>query len=340
MNMQPQHSFFYQQLDSKRRKNYDSILNALEKRKHKMNINDANEAELFEHVLRDHPEIFYVSNFFENIISPLGKSMHFRYIYSENEIRKYEQMIFKVVEDFLSNYIKTGQSVYEKIVCAHDFLVAEVAYDQEAGMSNDSNRYRDSYNVIGALLKKRCVCEGYAAAMKMICDVLNIPCEVIVGTADNEIESGNHAWNIVQINGEYQHVDVTWDAQFTLMSEVSFPNYFYLNVDDHTMQNDHFWNRTAYPRCPVASYNYFKINNLIVTDKRMLLNLLRDALEFQEEKIYFLMSYDIGNGDTEPNYVAKVFNEAANQCKFVSVNGYRYYFLERYHIYLFQPDYK
>lgn len=52
------------------------------------------------------------------------------------------------------------------------------------------------------------VCEGYAKAMKVICDQLNIPCALVCGKAT----SGEfHMWNAVRINGVWYLVDSTWN---------------------------------------------------------------------------------------------------------------------------------
>ena len=44
-------------------------------------------------------------------------------------------------------------------------------------------------------------------ALLVIMGALDIPCKIIHST-----ENGEHAWNIVQLNGEWYHVDVTFDG--------------------------------------------------------------------------------------------------------------------------------
>ncbi len=52
------------------------------------------------------------------------------------------------------------------------------------------------------------VCEGYARALKLICDGLGIPSVLVSGTGDGE----PHIWNYVQMeDGIWYAVDVTWN---------------------------------------------------------------------------------------------------------------------------------
>ena len=52
------------------------------------------------------------------------------------------------------------------------------------------------------------VCEGYARALKLVCDELGIPCVLVSGVGNSE----NHMWNYVQMeNGVWYAMDVTWN---------------------------------------------------------------------------------------------------------------------------------
>ena len=52
------------------------------------------------------------------------------------------------------------------------------------------------------------VCEGYAKALKMICDEMDIPCVLVSGIGDG----GEHMWSYVQMeDGKWYAMDVTWN---------------------------------------------------------------------------------------------------------------------------------
>ncbi len=58
------------------------------------------------------------------------------------------------------------------------------------------------------------VCEGYARALKVLCDRLGIPCVLVDGQALADAEAdlrGPHLWNYVELDGAWYGVDVTWN---------------------------------------------------------------------------------------------------------------------------------
>ena len=92
----------------------------------------------------------------------------------------------------------------EKIKIVHDLLVDTIEYDMTAG--------KNIYNVYGALINKRAVCEGYARACKYILDDLDIPCIIACGIGQNSTgATETHAWNYVMLDGVWYALDVTWD---------------------------------------------------------------------------------------------------------------------------------
>jgi len=54
-------------------------------------------------------------------------------------------------------------------------------------------------------------CVGYAQAMQLLFELHNIPSFIVTGDATNAFFSGPHAWNKVQINGNWYHLDATWN---------------------------------------------------------------------------------------------------------------------------------
>ena len=58
-------------------------------------------------------------------------------------------------------------------------------------------------NIYDAFAKSSSVCVGYALGFQYFMDKLDIPC-INVTTDD-------HIWNMVEIDGQWYHVDVTWD---------------------------------------------------------------------------------------------------------------------------------
>ncbi len=89
-----------------------------------------------------------------------------------------------------------------KALFVHDLLASTRAYDVNHQIS-------DTHHASACLVDRLCVCQGYAEAYALIMNRLGVPCRIV---CSNE---NNHAWNLVQINGNWYHVDVTWDDPLT-----------------------------------------------------------------------------------------------------------------------------
>lgn len=109
------------------------------------------------------------------------------------------------------------------------------------------------------------VCEGYARALKVLCDRVNIPCTLISGKAKGEA----HMWNAVKLDdGKWYGVDVTWNdpsvsgvtdkksgvenADYLFVgSETSIGGYKFSS--SHKVENTVFVGGFAYVNGPVLS---------------------------------------------------------------------------------------
>ena len=73
---------------------------------------------------------------------------------------------------------------------------------------------------------------------------LGIPCDIVFGTCTN---GGGHAWNLVQLDGNWYQMDVTWDDQ-------SYGRDDFLLVTDDEMLKSRFWDTGQYPVTPDTAY--------------------------------------------------------------------------------------
>jgi len=87
--------------------------------------------------------------------------------------------------------------------------------------------------------KKKAVCQGYSMLFKKMCDMVNIPAEIIPGYVRTEYyEIGtpgdlDHAWNAVLLNGEYYLIDATWAAGGCTKDEDGKLLSFHKHFDDY-----------------------------------------------------------------------------------------------------------
>ena len=106
----------------------------------------------------------------------------------------------------------------EKEVLIHDLLCKAVVYDSEF----DRNGENTVYTAYGALVNGHAVCEGYARAFKLLCYYAGLECILVTGDS----KGVGHMWNMVRLDGNWYHVDATWDD---LRSE---PHHTYLNLTE------------------------------------------------------------------------------------------------------------
>lgn len=105
------------------------------------------------------------------------------------------------VDKIISNTITNGMTDMEKALKLHDYLVLNCKYDLGHKINPDSDGIT-SYDIICG---NAGVCQGYAQAYN---DLLRrVGVESIMVSSD----AMNHAWNMVKIDNNWYHVDVTWD---------------------------------------------------------------------------------------------------------------------------------
>lgn len=93
----------------------------------------------------------------------------------------------------------------QKLLAIHDWICENVSYDYSFSSVSGT--------LDGPMLYGKAICAGYAEAFKAMSEACGIPCNIVLGTADNGDGTGPqpHGWNEVCINGEYLYIDVTWD---------------------------------------------------------------------------------------------------------------------------------
>lgn len=95
----------------------------------------------------------------------------------------------------------------------NEYLAGHIAYDWTAAEVSDDEfyaNYFDSNTLVGALVNGVAMCGGYAQAYAYLCYQLGIPCVYVEGDVNAPDFAGAHAWDIVQVDGNWGIVDPTW----------------------------------------------------------------------------------------------------------------------------------
>ncbi|ACU78965.1 putative liporotein [synthetic Mycoplasma mycoides JCVI-syn1.0] len=127
--------------------------------------------------------------------------------------------------------------VLEQITKAYDWMTKEVKFDY-----NVANSY-DNQTAYSALVNKKTVCTGYAKGFQMLMDELGILSTLITSDVSPRDLSGvKHVWNLVEIDGEWYHLDATSDRIEGSHQKQEY-RFFLLHDDDFT-KNDVFLRNT------------------------------------------------------------------------------------------------
>ena len=130
-------------------------------------------------------------------------------------------------------------------------------------MRYDKLKKEYSHEVTGPLTNGVGVCEGMAKTVKLLCDRLGIGCIVALCEADPEHGvKYRHAWNVVQVNGAWYHLDATFDNTLGACGAGRFD---YYNLCDEKIYRDHRASIYPLPACTDASGFYYRKAGLSVT---------------------------------------------------------------------------
>ena len=170
-----------------------------------------------------HPEFFFVSTGYHLSSHPnteLAVKVTLQYLYDAEQIPEMQTQYEQTLQQIVSG-IPQGYGQFDQVLYLHDYLVQNFAYDyvglrqEEMNNATSGVAIRDAYRFF---TEGRGVCQGYTLAFMALCaelDIRNVPvtCEAL-----------NHVWNLVEVDGEWYHVDVTHDDPGGEQSVV-YPSY-------------------------------------------------------------------------------------------------------------------
>lgn len=202
---------------------------------------------LFDYIRLDHPLLFYVKKL-KYRYEPLLKVtiVYPQYRFDENRTNDTTIAVLNKVKSILASL--TNKSDFQREVAIHDFFCVNDVYDTSLADS--------SFECVGPLLFNKGVCEGISKAVKLLCDYSGLQCIVLRGTTirnDLFINSNQHTWNIIRINGAFYNLDVTFDLS---LSSPFTRRYDYFNLSNNEILRDHQYSVFNYPSCNLFNCFY------------------------------------------------------------------------------------
>ncbi len=159
--------------------------------------------------------------------------------------RKDEKQMLEEVESVLQHITTPNMSSLQKVIAVHDYIVRTYSYELHTKGS--------PFSVATFMKEKRGVCMAYALLFEKMMEVLQIPCHYVIGKADGEGDAG-HAWNMVEIDGQWYHIDVTWDDIGHVFEHHEIRYRYFLLTDEQIAKN-HQLDLDLYPPCTSERFN-------------------------------------------------------------------------------------
>ena len=171
---------------------------------------------IFQCVLNDHPELFYVEGYSYTRYTRGDKitSIVFSGTYSiDRETAESRRSEIEAAAAEILSGVDEDADQYTKVKYVYDTIIRKTDYDPSAP---------DNQNIYSVFVGNRSVCQGYAKATQYLLNRLGVECTLVLGTVETGGGEGipaqqeGHAWNLVRVDGEYYYVDATWlDASYT-----------------------------------------------------------------------------------------------------------------------------
>ena len=177
----------------------------------------------------------------------------------EDGLSEKDAAILSACRAIFAEHVTEDMTDFEKELALHDALVDLGEYDQAVYDRDTPQGRPDNTNPYGMLVEGYGICLGYATSFQLLMDLAGVECITVVGAAFNS--SSDHAWNLVELEGEWYAVDPTWDDPIgaeelppTMANQV---RYEYFNVtSDYLRETDHQWDYQSVPEAEGTRFSW------------------------------------------------------------------------------------
>lgn len=162
----------------------------------KFNIHKSQLLPLFTEILKNNPYLFFVGTSAGYRASSDGRilSIYPSYTMTAEEYVQAREFCERQISGVL-NLVEGLESEAEIALYIHDYLCLNYSYDESLSFDN----------MYSFLKEGQGTCQGYTYTYMAMLRAAGIECTFAAS------DSMAHIWNLVKVDGEWYHVDVTWD---------------------------------------------------------------------------------------------------------------------------------
>lgn len=274
-SLQPKNStYHYNQLDDNQKKMYLAIGYAVRDLKPIASVNNyaADNIDLISQDAKkvmtaffaDHPEVFYLDLTYKLSLSRsvLANKIQIELTYSVTSINDlYDKIsqIQQVIDSYINN--TNNMTDFNKEVYLHDSIAKDTKYYTD--ITNIYDIPEEYHTIYGVFIKKQGVCDGFAKSMQILLDRVDIENIFVTGMLSDTA----HAWNMVKMDGEWYHLDVTSDKNIKEPDGTTkIPVHTYFNVTDQFILQSHtIDDKELNPVAAATKDNYFIKTNAYIS---------------------------------------------------------------------------
>lgn len=205
-----------------------------------------------------------------------------------------DAFILDKAREVLKEVIKDDMSDYEKEKAIYEWQINWVNY-QDENLSPVNGGQDKSHLPYGVLKYHQAICVGNATTFKLFMDMLDIPCQIIHSTVN-----GEHAWNLVKLEDDWYHVDITFDSGTGGNIE-----YTYFNVPDSIKDDGSYpWDHAEIPAAEGTKYCYMFRNAVTLDNFYAIPKELKKAADKGKSTASFILKDTNGFTQDVANYIS------------------------------------
>ncbi len=202
---------------------------------------------------QDHPESFWFSSKFQYSTFE-GKLLSVTLLYQDSDpgsVQFGRDLVDSTVEELLG-LLTEDMGDYDKALTLYDALIDRCSYVTDAP---------NAHNIYGALVDGEAVCEGYALAYQYLLMRAGIPAMYVTGYSRED-----HAWNAMQLDGQWYYADATWDDPKGNDGTFRYYGHFALTREMMDWDHEAYEDVIPLPEADCMDCNYYHRIDHLVSD--------------------------------------------------------------------------